>query len=409
MKLNMNLSLYLLLFVSSLCYGQMEGYNYKMELEGITNAWHKITLPNSIFKDIDNSLYDIRIFGINANNDTIETPYLLRRKTKKITNQTVNFNRLNESYALEEYFVTFEVPTDAAVNLMELDFKQQNYDWRLKLEGSLDNNKWFEMTDDYRILSFKNGISNYQFTKVSFPNSKYLYYRLKIKASEKPKLLSAKLDFQQITPAVYNSFSLKDMQINNNRSTKQTSVEVTLNTAAPVSFLVFDVQNTFDYYRPITIHYLKDSIQTEQGWKYNYQTLGKGTLSSMEKEGFTFESTILQKLKIVIENHDNEPLKINSVQVKGYVHELIVRFSEPANYYLTYGKSKPVKPNYDISKFENSIPKNLNSLKLKTPLSIKKKIEEKIEPLFKNKLWLWAIMGIIILVLGLFSIKMIKQ
>lgn len=409
MKLKMNRSLLLLLLVSSFCYGQMEEYDYKMELSGISDSWHSITLPNTLFEAVENSLYDIRIFGINTNNDTIETPYLLKRKTRKTANQTVTFQRLNESYSQGVYFVTFEVPTDTTVNLLELDFKQQNFDWRLALEGSSNNKEWFKMTDDYRILSFKNEFSNYQFTKVSFPDSKYAYYRLKIKASERPKLLNAQLDLQNITPAGYSDFSIKNTQINTNRSSKQTSIDVTLQNPVPASFISFDIKNDFDYYRPITIQYLKDSVETEQGWRYNYQTLGRRTLSSMEKEGFSFESTILQKLKIVIDNNDNEPLTVNSVQIKGYVHELIARFSEPASYYLTYGKSNPLKPNYDISKFENSIPKNLKPLELKPLQSIEKKPLEKPEPLFKNKLWLWIVMGLIILVLGWFSIKMIKQ
>jgi hypothetical protein len=292
---------------------------------------------------------------------------------------------------------------------MELFFKQQNFDWRLRLEGSADNKEWFEIVADYRILSFKNINSNYRFTKVSFPDSKYGYYRLKIKASEKPKLINAKLDLQKITPAGYNDFSVKDTQIKSNRTTKQTSIEVTLSTPVPTSFLALDIQNSFEYYRPMTIKYLKDSVETEQGWHYNYQTLSKNTLSSMENDGFNFDSTILQKLKIVIENYDNEPLTINSVKVKGYVHELVARFSEPATYYLSYGKNNPTKPNYDISRFENSIPLNLSTLQLKTPIAIEKTMADKTEPLFKNKLWLWIVMGLIILVLGWFSIKMIKQ
>ena len=409
MKLKMNRSLLLLLLVGSLCHAQMEEYNYKMELDGISDSWHSITLPNGLFEFVDNTLYDIRIFGINAKNDTIETPYLLKRKTRETANQTVAFKRLNESYRQGTYYVTFEVPTDAIVNHLELAFKQQNFDWRLRLEGSSDNKQWFEMTDDYRILSFKNEFSNYHYTKVSFPDSKYAYYRLKIKASERPELLNAQLDLQSITPAGYHNFTVKNTQINTNRTSKQTSIEVTLNRPVPTSFIAFDIQNNFDYYRPITIQYLKDSVATEQGWKYNYQTLRRGTLSSLEKEGFSFESTILQKLKIIIANHDNEPLAVNSVRVKGYVHELVARFSEPATYFLTYGSSNAVRPNYDISKFENSIPKNLKPLVLKTPQSIEKKPSEKTEPLFKNKLWLWIVMGLIILVLGWFSIKMIKQ
>ncbi|MBL4663526.1 MAG: DUF3999 family protein [Flavobacteriaceae bacterium] len=409
MTLKMNRNLFFLLFVCSISYAQMEQYNYKMELDGITDPWHKITLPNSVFEQVNNSLYDIRIFGINANNDTIEAPYLLKRKTKKTEDIVVSFKKLNETYTKGNYYITFEVPSDSSINLMELDFEQDDFDWKLKLEGSQNNNEWFEIVDDYRILSIKNKISNYKFTKISFPNSKYKYYRIHINTLKRPKLISAKLDLQKSTPANYRVFPTIDVQTNNNRSTKKTSIEITLEAPVPVSHISLDIQNSFDYYRPITIQYLTDSIKTEQGWKYNYRTLRKGTLSSMEKDGFAFESTILQKIKVIIINNDNVPLQINSVKVKGYVHEIVARFSEPANYYLTYGKRNPVKPNYDIAKFENSIPKNLTTLTLKDMVSIHKKNMETTEPLFKNKLWLWVVMGVIILVLGWFSIKMIKQ
>jgi hypothetical protein len=380
-----------------------------MQLEGIKETWHKIALPNGIFSKVDNSLNDIRIFGINTNNDTIETPYILKRKTQTTENTVVAFKKLNESYNQKGYYVTFEVPVNTPMNSMEVDFKQENFDWKLNLEGSQDNSEWFTITEDYRILSIKNELTNYKFTKVSFPNSSYQYYRLTIQAPKKPELSSAQFNLQNSVPAGYRNYDVRTVQTNNDREARETTIEITLKARVPVSNLRLDIQNNFDYYRPITIQYLTDSIETEQGWKRNYRTLHSGTFSSMEKEGFTFNSTILQQLKVVINNYDNEPLTVNSVKVQGYIHELVARFSEPATYYLTYGNSLSLKPNYDITRFESTIPKNLTTLKLKEAQSIEKETAAKTEPLFKNKIWLWVIMGLIIGVLGWFSIKMIKQ
>ncbi len=113
--------------------------------------------------------------------------------------------------------------------------------------------------------------------------------------------------------------------------------------------------------------------KTEKGWIYNYQTLTRGTLSSIEKNEFKFERSILQKLKISIHNFDNEPLTFDSITVKGYVHQLVARFKEPAAYFLTYGNKNATKPNYDIKRFVSKIPDSLTLLNLGEEQLIDKK------------------------------------
>ena len=136
---------------------------------------------------------------------------------------------------------------------------------------------------------------------------------------------------------------------------------------------------------------------------------GHANCTGVVKNEFRFESTILQKLKISIYNHDNKPLTIDTITANGYVHELIVRFTEPATYFLTFGNKNALKPSYDIERFTLKVPNNLIPLNLgEEQLIDKKEVFEK-EPLFKNKNWLWAVMVVIILVLGWFSVKMIKS
>jgi len=401
--------LYLFLFVCSVAYGQMEQYNYKREITGYSGQWNKLILPDEIFGKISQNLNDIRIYGTTANNDTVEAPYLLRLSTGNISGKEISFNTLNTSHNDKGYYFTFEIPATEPINQILLDFKQKNFDWRIKLEGSQNQNDWFTISDNYRILSIKNEITDFQFTRLTFPDSKYRFFRLQIDSKEKPGLNQTKISQNEIANGTFRNYIVNNFYVTENRELKQTEIDIELQMPVPVSFLKLEVRDSFDYYRPFIIKYLTDSIKTEQGWKYNYSTLTSGTLNSIDKNGLTFSSTTVQKLKIIINNADNQPLTIDSVLVKGVEHELLVRFTEQATYYLTYGKKSATTPVYDINRFADKVPVELTTLNLGDEQLIKKREIPLTEPLFKNKTWLWLIMGLIIIVLGWFSIRMMKN
>jgi Protein of unknown function (DUF3999) len=409
MKTKIKLINTLLLLFCSASFAQTEQANYKREVLGIKDQWHKIILPNNIYAKVLPQLSDIRIVGITKENDTLEAPYILQTVEEKLSKKEVAFHLINQSKNEKGYYFTFEIPTKNPVNEIKLDFNQQNFDWKVMLQGSQNQQEWFTILEDYRILSIKNEHANYQFTKINFPDSKYRYVKLLIISATKPELLSAKISLNENMNATYRKYDIRSVIIKEEKPANQTIIHVDLKLHVPVCNLKLYVNNKIDYYRPITIEYLSDSTKTPKGWKYNYSILTSGTLNSIEKNEFMFNSTLLQKLKITIFNQDNEPLKIDSLQVKGYVHELIVRFNKPATYYLIYGNKQLSKPNYDIDRFTENIPVALTEVNLGNEQLIKKEDAKITEPLFKNTLWLWVVMGVIIIILGWFSVKMISQ
>ncbi|MFK5981360.1 MAG: DUF3999 family protein [Flavobacteriaceae bacterium] len=409
MKIKVKNSLYLLLLLSSFCYGQIGEYNYKQEISEVTDQWHKITIPSAAFSELKNNLSDIRIFGIKANKDTIEVPYILKLASEEHNNHKIAFHKINEAHNNEGYFFTFEIPSSETINQINLDFSQANFDWKINLQASMNNQDWFTILEDFRILSIKNKQTNYQFSKLIFPDSKYRYYRIFIPSKKKPVLNSASILLSKTKKASYINFDIKSTQYKEKQQNKTSIIDVTLNESVAVSHLKIKVQDTFDYYRPITIKYLVDSIKTEKKWIYNYQGLSSSTLSSLEENDFNFNSTITNKIRVIINNSDNEPLTINKILVSGYTHSLIARFTEEADYYLVYGNTKSSSPQYDISKFSDKIPTDLKELKLLNRIPIEKTETPKTAPLFENKLWLWVIMGLVIFTLGWFSIKMINK
>ncbi len=200
-----------------------------------------------------------------------------------------------------------------------------------------------------------------------------------------------------------------EIRADNVADRKQSVIDIDLKKYVPLSYLKIGVQDQLDYYRPLTVQYRTDSVQTEKGWKYNYAHLTKATLNSIDGNEFRFNSTIVRHLRLLIDNHDNQPLHINKVEAKGYVHELIARFAQPATYYLVYGNALAHTPQYDISETTSPIPENLVPLKLGETQTIPKKESPTVEPLFKNKFWLWGLMGIIIVVLGGFTLQMMRK
>ena len=409
MKIKSFLATALLLFVSSFLFGQMADFSYKRDLEGVSQPWHRVALPDFIFEKVAPNFNDIRVYGITEVNDTIEASYLLQIKKEKKMSKEVKFEVVNISRAQNGYYFTFQVDNETAINELKLVFSQQNFDWVLKLEGSQNQQEWFTIVDDYSILSIKNSETEYQFTDIIFPKSKYQYFRICVKNNLKPDLIEVKMISNEIEEGVFKNFVVEKNEINQLKQDKKTEIEVDLTAKVPVSLIKINVKDNFDYYRKIKIQYLLDSIYTEKGWKYRYATLTNGMLSSIEKNEFKFESTLLKKLKITVYNFDNEPLNIDSVLVKGYNHDLTIRFTERGNYFLTYGNTKAKKPNYEISKFVSKIPDTLTYLKLGDEKVILKREGFKRAPLFKNKNWLWVIMVVVIGVLGWFSLKMIKS
>jgi len=409
MILKTKINTLLLFLLCSYSYGQIDQYNYKRELQGITSQWHKVVLPEDIFAKVSPNLDDIRVFGITSTNDTIEASSILKLKNEKIVAKEMPFKILNTSHNKKGYYFTFKVLTEELINQLNLNFKQTNFDWKVTLEGSQNQQEWYTIVDDYRILSIKNSETDYHFTSINFPNTNYRFFRLLIKSNEKPDLTIAKITFNEILNGSYNNYTINTLNAIQEKQKKITTLKIDLQSTVPVSSIKIQVKDQIDYYRRLTIQYLSDSLKTENGWKYTYQTLFRGTLNSLEKNEFKFESTILKKIKINIYNNDNAPLIIDTVSIKGYVHEIITRFTVPASYYLTYGNQNTTKANYDIERFASKIKDTLNTLNLGEEQLIEKKPAPVKSPLFKNKNWLWAIMILIIIVLGWFSLKMMKK
>lgn len=404
-----NIFLSTLLFCSITGYSQFEDYQYKRKLSGISERWHSLLLPNEIYHHCNQDLSDLRIYGITAKKDTLEVPFVLETKADKTVKREVAFKILNKSANSEGFYYTFKIASKSSINQIKLDFEEQNFDWKVTLEGSRDQSEWFRILKDYRILSIENSQTNYQFTDLNFSDSDFEYYRLQIKSKEITEFKQAYLIGRKTKKGVYRYFNSQVIDQIYDEDSGTSQFEIQFINPIRVNQIEIFINEKYDYYRGFNLKYLQDSIKTERGYLKKYADLIEGTISSLEKNTFNFRNTNFQQLKIIIYNGNNQPLTIDSVVVKGPNQILKARFIEDADYYLVYGKSQDYKPTYDISKFQNNIPESPKPMILGEPTSIEDQNSKKEFQLFESPIWLYGIMSIIILVLGWYSIKMIKK
>ncbi|MBF4983534.1 DUF3999 family protein [Nonlabens mediterrranea] len=407
MKLNFCATIFLL--IGGYVTAQIPDYQYESSLDEIVNDWHSITIPDEVYGKVDPSLKDIRIYGVTKSQDTIEVPYLWNIKKDNVKTKKQSGKIINASKTDKGYYYTIMLNRKSTISHMKLLFSNSNYDWKVDLEASQDQKEWFTILENSRILDIENAVTDYSYTDLHFSTSDYQYYRILVKSNEQPKLTSVDMAMEEEVAGEIINYEVKKMMVSENKPMKYTEVELELENAVPVSSLQININADYDYFRPMNIRYLSDSVKTEKGYLYNYTTIKRVTLTSLDNNQFKFKSTVAKKFKIVISNGDNQPLNFQSAMINGFKHELIARFTEPASYKLVYGNPSAHRPQYDITNFKDHIPANLKNLEIGSQNQILNNDDSRKTSLFKSELWLWVIMGIIIIILGGFTYKMIGE
>ncbi len=400
--MNKNIFSCCLLFISITIFSKPSDFNFRREITPAANKWQKIILPDEMYSRLNTEFSDIRIFGFKGN-DTIEAPYIIDFDKDVSSEKRIEFSVINKSYNSNGYYFTFDAGETKTINKIQLNFSLDNFDWRVDLEGSMDLNEWFLISKDSRIVSMKNEYADYVFTTLRFDYSSYRYFRLLIKSNEETKFQNAIISEEKVNSGNYRI--IKTSADYSEKKRNNTEINIILKHAVPVSFLKLNFSDKIDFYRSVVIEYLFDSIKTEKGTRPYFQHLLSGYVSSLSSNQFSFDDILTKHIRIIIRNQDNQPLNFASSEVKGKIYSLKARFDEDADYFIYYGSKYSSAPNYDIVNFKDKIPGNINEAKLSEEEILIAGISQK----ESNKIWLWVVISLLIVTIGAFTLKMLKN
>lgn len=196
----------------------------------------------------------------------------------------------------------------------------------------------------------------------------------------------------------------REMRVVHNEESKQTVIEVDLYGMIPLCSLQVLVKDTLDFRREVRFAFPEGEddelklMPDEITWEQFY-------LSSEDENKFSFERRWVNKVRIVIDNKDNAPLHIAEVKCFYESPVLLGRFEKFGDFYLCFDNREANAPEYDLAYFGDKIPKEAKQLTYTFDEKIK--AEEKKEN--KTMQWLWFVLGGVLLLIFLFSLKMLRS
>lgn len=399
MRMTRMIKLLLLLTLSTTCFAQ---FTYERKISDVTQpGWYQLTLPDAVFPKLRPDFADIRIF---ASNDTIEVPYMLKIAEDEVTRTAITLKPFNQSRKGSAYYFTVKLNRTEPVNAVTLEFDQENYDSEVVVEGSNNQQEWFKLHTS-RIISIANSPVNYRYNHVHFPNTNFTFLRFTILKGAALKLNEVK--FYQTT-TTKGAFTEVANTLRANTIDKQSEFYLTFNQPVLLSRLSIEPAPAQQFYRSVQIDWLADSITSEKGVHYNYQTLYTGVISSFQQDTFQFTPQVVHKIRITIYNQDNPPIQLTKVM--GWTPQVtLVTRLQPGAYTLRYGAANVFHPNYDIDHFIKDIPETVPKLQLSSELKPQQSTVAESNPWFKNKIWMWAAIGLIVAILGFFTMRMMRE
>lgn len=383
-------------------------FKYKSALSTISvSSLYKVELSPLVQNYCFSNYKDLRVVDSVGN----QKPYvILSEPILKSANDFIKYTIVSQNHFKNYTEIVIENPTKEKISNIAFNINNSEALKLCTIEGSDDLKQWYSISKLQTLsLSYNEQYTN-QFKCLYFPLSNYKYFRLLIDdwSSEpykvnsagyfKNSLISGKLN------KVANSFQLSTNQ-------KITTLKLSISGNQCVQQLVFKISQPHLFLRKASVYYkekikVAKQIETEQK-----QIIKNFTLNSNEPLIVDIPETQKNELYIDIENEDNEALQIDSVITNQLARFLIFDAAQNHQYFLKCGNDSLQLPNYDIANFVNGSPQFYPELKFSSfeNIEIVSEVKNKQPQFFESKLFIWIAISVCSLIIGLFSIKMIKN
>jgi hypothetical protein len=399
------------LFLQSAAFAQFSAYSYNRKLDKTDKeGYYAVPLSPELTARCKSNLSDIRIYHMAA--DTTEVPYIIDRLGTSVKEVEVPFQLINDTYNEKCCsYVTLKFPKKQMINRIRLDVTDHNFDKSLRIEGSNDGKEWFTIRERMRIVRFQNATEDYSYTTLDFQDTEFSYFRIKFDDDSSPRVtVSGAYAFENIaTQGQYTELKNGQYRQNDDKKEKRSEVIMEFPYNYSMSYMSLRCEDRKDFYRNINIYKSNGTYHTPKGDLESWQLVNSDVLSTAGNNTYQLYDSQTKKLKIEIINYDDQPVKVKDIKVYGENLRLIAALPSGGDNFIVYGKENDNAPVYDLVHFREKIPQAPAQVSYgEEQVAVAPSIA-KAEPLMESKNWLWAAMGIVILIIGYFALSMIRK
>ena len=381
-----------------------QGYQWQSEVGIIDSSiFYKIDIQKDIVSKLNYNFSDIRIKDKHGK----DVPYFIEKEPFSVTKRVFKEYEILEKIRWRNGATVLVVENKNQDTINNIQLQIKNFDVRkhLELAGSDDYKNWYTIKENYTFRSADGLNTTSAIKSLNFPYTDYKYYRIIIYDVFSLPINVMKIGYYD-TYQEQGKFKKLDEPVLtrfDSAETKQTYIKVNFAATPYLDKLVIKVDKPTYYYRNATICFRR----VDKKDRVSYEVEEGLTLNSNSDLTIYFSDFSHKEFYLVIDNEDNPPLEnveIAAFQLNRY---LVAHLEKNNNYKLVFGnKDVTHPPNYDINYFKNKIEDDIPLLTTGKIIPIKHQVKKKV---ITSTLWMWGAIGIVALLLGYMSYKMITE
>lgn len=376
---------------------------YRSEIEGgVSQAgYYNIELNQQLIGcSLNSNFGDVRILDSQGK----EVPYFVRsdNPVKEISSFTPY---KIESVSIRDSVNTQIIDNNSLEEISRIYVIVRNAETAkyVQVRGSNDLKQWYivKRQSDATYSGFGQ-TDNSEILVIDVPKGNYKYYELRLTTDQRSPVEILKIGkfsnsniYGQLSPVNLGNFIIKDS------TDRRTYIEFPdLKYNYKVSKLVFGIKSKPDYYR---------NIRLEADGRISFST----NLSSKGTNTFFFDNVVFSSdSRLIIDNNDNAPLAIDSIQAYGLNRYLCAYLDKGQKYTIVVQhKNYQSSPQYDVAHFIKDIPEDLPIVTTSIPVKLQDDESSDKRDLmwFEKPLFLWFVISIAGLFLFFVCFGMIKD
>lgn len=400
------------LIVLGACTVQMFGQTqkYSAPVTGIKeNALYKIPLSPAYKQYMASDMHDVRIWDSKQH----EVPYvLLSEPLLKSKSDFVPYEIVSQ-----EHFRTYSeiiILNKNKDKISNIAFNINNSDAYkyCSIEGSDDNSQWYSISQLQELSLLYNDVYTNQYKGIYFPLNDYKYFRLTVDDwySHPLKINSAGyFKNSVIAGKLYDVLFSKTITEDSNKKT--TTIALKFNNNQSVNRIDFVIAGPRLYKRH-AVMYAKRTRSYKNKTEEYAENLTEFELSSDGSLLIDIPQVNEKEVFIEIENKDNPPLQLTSIQCRQQASYLVCDLNAKESYTLRSGDLQLKSPEYDLINFVSHIPQLLPEASLGPVKELPQTVvghPKKELSFVETPQFLWLCLGIGCIVILFFSKSLLKD
>ena len=377
----------------------------KVEVDG----FYRIFISPELSPYLNNEFTTLRIIDkLNK-----EVPYLFQKEIPTLYTQHFKEYQIVEKKQEKKCCtsLTLKNPDNQPINNISLSIKNAEVTKHATLLGSDDKQNWFALKQHFILDAIDNLNQTTEVKIIDFPLSNYNYYLLQIEDSTSAPLNILRAGYYEINSeeGKYTEVSSFKKLMFDSAEQKKSFITITFDTIQVIDRISLSLTGAQYYLRKASLYVSRVRQSKKGATEHYYELLSEIELSSKQKSIIDLSGIMANQFLIVIENEDNPSLEIAELKTYQLNRYLTAWLKQHDHYKLSIGNADLLEPTYDLAFFKDNIPYQPSVLAIGA-ITIFQKVKPQLSTtFFTNQSIIWIAIIIVIIILGIMSVKLIKE